>query len=163
MIFNEISSFENEYKRFLGISFGKRILVQGYFFSDFPTNESGETYLFSLKAAMGHYQSKDMLLKICIRREFASQIVIFFNSRHLCSLCKREVESISHLFLKSEFSTRLWAETQRWCSPAIALPQLTEKTVYMGWFSNDPQTILINHILLLYKCFLFCKRNEEEK
>ena len=39
----------------------------------------------------------------------------------LCSLCKREIDSISHLFLKCEFSTRLWAETQRWCSPAIAL------------------------------------------
>ena len=78
----------------------------------------------------------------------------------LCSLCKREVESISHLFLKCEFSARLWAETQRWCSPAIALLQLTEKTVYLGWLSNDPQTILINHILHLYKYFLYCKRNE---
>ena len=81
----------------------------------------------------------------------------------LCSLCKREVESISHLFLKCELSTRLWAETQKWCSPAIALPQLTEKIVYLGWFSNDPQTILINHILLLYKYFLYCKRNERGK
>ena len=41
-----------------------------------------------------------------------------------CSLCKREIESISHLFRKCEFSTRLWAETQRWRSPAIALPHL---------------------------------------
>ena len=57
----------------------------------------------------------------------------------LCSLRKREVESISHLFLKCELSTRLWAETQKWCSPAIALPQLTEKIIYLGWFSNDPQ------------------------
>ena len=81
----------------------------------------------------------------------------------LCSLCKREVESISHLFLKCEFSTRLWAETQKWCSPAIALPQLTEKIVYLGWFSNDPQTILINHNLLLYKYFLYCKCNERGK
>ena len=64
------------------------------------------------------------------------------------------------MFLKCEFCTRLWAETQRWCGPAIALPQLTEKIVYLGWFSNDPRTILINHILLLYKYFLYCKRNE---
>ena len=78
----------------------------------------------------------------------------------LCSLCKKEVESISHLFLKCEFSNRLRAETQRWCSPAIALPQLTEKIVYLGWLSDDPQTILINHILLLYKYFLYCKRIE---
>ena len=57
----------------------------------------------------------------------------------LCSLCKREVESISHLFSKCELSTRLWAETQKWCNPAISLPQLTEKIVYLGWFSDDPQ------------------------
>ena len=69
----------------------------------------------------------------------------------------------THLFLKCELSTRLWAETQKWCSPAIALPQLTEKIVYLGWFSNDPQKILINHILLLYKYFLYCKRNERGK
>ena len=35
--------------------------------------------------------------------------------------------------------------------------------VYLGWFSNDPQTILINHILLFYKCFLYCKRKERGK
>ena len=29
----------------------------------------------------------------------------------LCSPCKREVETISHLFLRCEFSKRLWAET----------------------------------------------------
>ena len=81
----------------------------------------------------------------------------------LCSLCKREVESISHLFPECEFSTQLWVEIQRWCSPAIALPHLTEKIISLGWSSNDPQTILINHILLLYKYFLYCKRNERGK
>ena len=81
----------------------------------------------------------------------------------LCSLCKREVESISHLFLKCKLPTLFWEVTQRWYSPAIALPQLTEKIVYLGWFSNDPQTILIDHILLLYKYFLYCKRNEKGK
>ena len=32
-----------------------------------------------------------------------------------------------------------------------------------GMVSNDPQTILINHILLLYKYFLYCKHNERGK
>ena len=63
----------------------------------------------------------------------------------LCSLCKREVETISHLFLRCEFSTRLCAEIQKWSCRKITLPQLSEKIVYLGWFSNDPQTILIDH------------------
>ena len=48
----------------------------------------------------------------------------------LTPMCKREVETISHLFRICEFSTRLWAETQIWCSLAIALAQLPAKIVY---------------------------------
>ena len=80
-----------------------------------------------------------------------------------CSLCKREVETISHLFLRYEFSIRLWAETQKWSSRTITLPQLSEKIVCVGWFSDDPQAILINHILLLYKYFLYSRRNDRRK
>ena len=81
----------------------------------------------------------------------------------LSSLCKREVETISHLFLRCELSIRLWAETQKWSSRTITLPQLSEKILYSGWFSNDPQTILIDHILLLYKYFLYSRRNDRGK
>ena len=48
----------------------------------------------------------------------------------LCSLCKREVETIPHLFLRCEFSTRLWAETQKWSSCTITLPQLSENSSF---------------------------------
>ena len=81
----------------------------------------------------------------------------------LCSLCKREFETIFHLFLKCESSKRLWSEIQKWSSHTITLPQLSEKIVYLGWFSNDPQTILINHILLLYEYFLYSRRNDRGK
>ena len=78
-------------------------------------------------------------------------------------LCKKEVETISHLFLRCEFSTRLWAKTQKWSSLTIIFLQLSEKIVYLGWFSNDTQTILINQILLLYECFLYSRRNDRGK
>ena len=81
----------------------------------------------------------------------------------LCSLCKEEVETISHLFLTCEFSARLWAETQKWSSLTIKLPQLSEKIVNLRWFSNDTQTILIYHISLLYKYFLYSRRNDKEQ
>ena len=35
--------------------------------------------------------------------------------------------------------------------------------MYLGWFFSDPQTILINHILLLYKHFFYWKRNKRGK
>ena len=81
----------------------------------------------------------------------------------LCSLCKKEVETTSHLFLRCEFSTRLWAETQKWSNLTMTVPLLSEKIVYLGWFSNDTQTILINHILILYKYFLYSRSNDKGK
>ena len=81
----------------------------------------------------------------------------------LCSLYKKEAEIIFHLFLRCEFSTRIWAETQNWSSLSITLPQISEKVVYLGWFSNDTQTISINHILLLCKYFLYSRRNDKGK
>ena len=81
----------------------------------------------------------------------------------LCSLCRREFETIFHLFLRCESSKRLWAEIQKWSSHTITLLQLSEKIVYLGWFSSDPQTNLINHILLLYKYFLYSRRNDRGK
>ena len=45
----------------------------------------------------------------------------------------------------------------------MTLLQLSEKIVYLGWFSNDPQTISINHILLLYRYFLYSRRNDRGK
>ena len=81
----------------------------------------------------------------------------------LCSLCKREVETISHLFLRCKFSIRLWAETQKWSSRTLTLSQLSERVVYLGWFSSDLQTILLNPILLLYKYFLYSRRNDRGK
>ena len=40
---------------------------------------------------------------------------------------------------------------------------IREKIVYLGWFSNDLQTILINHILLSYKYFLYSRCNGRGK
>ena len=81
----------------------------------------------------------------------------------LCSLCKKEVETIFYLFLRCEISARLWTETQKCNSPTIRLPHPSDKIVYLEWFSNDTQTILINHILLLYKYFLYSRRNNKGK
>ena len=48
----------------------------------------------------------------------------------LCSLCKREFETISHLFLRCESSKRHWAEIQKWSSHTVTLPQLSEDSIF---------------------------------
>ena len=81
MILNKISSFGTEYERVLRhviweTNSGPRVFLRRLSLRVSLGRLSG--YLFSLGAVTGHYQSKNMLLKICIRREFLSQTVIFF-------------------------------------------------------------------------------------
>ena len=78
----------------------------------------------------------------------------------LCSLCKREIETVSHLFLKCEQSENLWLSTQKWCNSTLKLPHLSEKVIHLGWLSEQPKWILVNHIILLYKYFIYLKRDD---
>ena len=81
----------------------------------------------------------------------------------LCSLCKREVETVPHLFLKCEQSENMWLSTQKWCNSTLKLPHLSEKAIkaiHLGWLSEEPNWILVNHIILLYKYCIYLKRDD---
>ena len=71
----------------------------------------------------------------------------------LCSQCKREPETISHLFLNCNFSQELWSNTQKWCSPIFKLSNLSEKIGFLGYLNEETNNILINHIILLLLLF----------
>ena len=77
----------------------------------------------------------------------------------LCSLCKREAETVPHLFFKCGQSEILWLSTQKWCNSTLKLPHLSEKVVHLGWLSDEPNWILVYHIILLYKYFIYLKRD----
>ena len=67
----------------------------------------------------------------------------------LCSQCKKEPETISHLSLNCTFSQKLWSNTQNWCSPIFKLPNLSEKIVFLEYLNEETNNVLINHIILL--------------
>ena len=45
----------------------------------------------------------------------------------LCSLCLKEQETFTHLFLECSYSSNLWRELQRSLSPKLSLPNLNVK------------------------------------
>ena len=45
----------------------------------------------------------------------------------------------------------------------VTLPELTEKIIYLGWFEDHPHNILVNHIILLYKQFIYKNRAAKVK
>ena len=116
-------------------------------------------YLFSVLASI---ESKIRMFQYKILNN-----VLYLNQRlsdmnivgsSLCSQCKREPETISHLFLNCNFSQQLWSNTQKWSSAIFKLPNLSEKIVFLGYLNEETNNIMINHIILLYKYCLYSKR-----
>ena len=80
----------------------------------------------------------------------------------LCSLCGAYNESIKHLFCTCTVTQRLWDQLRSCLYKVISFPTLEPKTVILGLPSETTSNyILINHIILLFKRFVFVKRKEK--
>ena len=78
-----------------------------------------------------------------------------FKSSPLCSYCKERNETIIHLFAECKITKVLWNRLNQKIS--IDLPALTPKSAYCGFFEN--RSMIINHILLIFKIALFKNRD----
>ena len=79
----------------------------------------------------------------------------------LCSFCGAYNESIKHLFCTCTVTQKLWDQLKSWLYKVISFPILEPKTVILGLPSETTSNyILINHIILLFKRFIFVKRKE---
>ena len=81
----------------------------------------------------------------------------------LCSLCGAYNELIKHLFCTCTVTQRLWHQLKSLLYESISFPILEPKTVILGLPSETTSNyILINHIILSYKWFIFLKRKERK-
>ena len=80
-----------------------------------------------------------------------------------CSLCGHCVETVMHLFLSCTVSQGLWDEITKWSSSCILLPKLTEQIIYLGWFQDSSHNILINYIILLFKKFIYIRKESKSQ
>ena len=81
----------------------------------------------------------------------------------LCSLCGHCVETVTHLFLSCTVSQGLWDQITKWSSSCIPLPKLTELIIYMGWFQDNSHNISINHIILIFKKFIYIRKESKSQ
>ena len=80
----------------------------------------------------------------------------------LCSLCGAYNESIKHIFCTCTVTQSLWDQLRSWLYKVISFPISEPKTVILGLPSETTSNyILINHIILLFKRFIFVKRKEK--
>ena len=73
----------------------------------------------------------------------------------LCTMCKREDETIAHLFAECEVVRGLWILLGKHLSEHITLPALTPQSAFLGFLDEN---ILINQILLTFKITIYKSR-----
>ena len=79
----------------------------------------------------------------------------------LCSLCQKENETLEHLFVDSTFSKKLWTDIKQSLNPHLALPNLNANNCIFSFIDNDSFSVVENHILLLYKRYIYdCRLNK---
>ena len=82
----------------------------------------------------------------------------------LCSLYQRSPENVLHFFCECQKTQALWHALCDALSPHISLLTLRTVIAILGeWNKLEENNILINHILLLFKKFLYHKTNEPNR
>ena len=77
-----------------------------------------------------------------------------------CNFCKLQDETINHLFVECNYSKNLWRDLKTYCQPSFSLPLLCPQSATFGFFDIDPHSsLLLNHILLLYKYYIYYSRD----
>ena len=80
--------------------------------------------------------------------------------RHLRSLCLKEPEDILHLFCQSDKTQILWETLSNKVAGFLSLPKLEPELAILGkWNLDTKEKVLINHIVLLFKRFIFDDRS----
>ena len=75
----------------------------------------------------------------------------------MCSLCNYETETMTHLFCHCSKTDQMWNSLTSWC---FTLPLLEPSTAILGFCDiRDEKSKLINHILTLFKYFIYANQN----
>ena len=79
----------------------------------------------------------------------------------LCSYCNTNDETPIHLFCECNSTKSLWLQLNRHFHSDLKFPELTPQTAIVDIFNDSVSNIhLINHILLLFKLYIYKSRNK---
>ena len=85
------------------------------------------------------------------KRLFQSKLV----GSPLCSMCGIENGTVTHLFPECSYSTRLWEELQNALASKLSLPNVSPQNVILGIIDCQSSFVATNHLLLLYKRYIY--------
>ena len=77
----------------------------------------------------------------------------------LCRYCNEERETLLRLFYSCLKTKQLWSKLRQYLSQFINIPHSTPQISIVKIFENNQHSILINHLLLILKFYIFSARN----
>ena len=81
----------------------------------------------------------------------------------LCSLCETENESVLHLFCTCVVTSNLLEQFKLWISDISLFDNIDidpQTIIFGAWNINTPDFILINHMILLFKRYIYRRRQD---
>ena len=80
----------------------------------------------------------------------------------LCSFCKSAEETIIRLFSESLCAQYIWHQIQIFLSGYITIPDVTPQSAILGFTDTSTEHfLLINHLLLIYQCYLYKAKDSQ--
>ena len=136
---------------------------QKYFCNNFPNLqvEWKEIYLSPCKVSMGTNLCM-FQYKILNNILYLNKQLFIFNKKDtkLHSYCRLQDKSINRIFVQCKFAIKLWSDFRHYCQCSFDIPILNPQSATFGFFEIDPDlAILLNHILLLYKFYIYSSRD----
>ena len=71
-----------------------------------------------------------------------------------------ENETVTHLFAECSYSIKLWEELQNAPASKLSIPNVSPQNVILGIIDCQSSFVAINHLLLLYKRYIYICRME---
>ena len=76
-----------------------------------------------------------------------------------CTFCREVTESVEHLLFSCRISSDFWKHVLSWLRDNnVLVGTIVESDLILGKFDIVSDFILINHILLLNKYYIYCRR-----
>ena len=74
---------------------------------------------------------------------------------NVCTFCKKEAETIEHLFVESKVATNIWSKLQNWIQIKLGIPVVLSKTHILFGIDLKKCNSAINLIILLSKFYTY--------
>jgi len=80
-----------------------------------------------------------------------------------CNLCNKETETLSHLLVSCEIIKPLWKKIEENMLAPFGISSLSEKDILLGLKISDKTNIIVNHVILETKYYIYVSSLKEKK